>query len=645
MRVINLGILAHVDAGKTTTVEQMLYMSGNLRSLGSVDKGSTQTDFLAVERERGISVFSASVDLEIEKLRIRIIDTPGHMDFTGEVERSLSILDGAVLLVSAAEGIQSQTERFWKVLRQLNIPTIIFLNKIDRAGCNPEAVLDTLCSEFSPAIIAINRCKKPGEAEVSVEPCTFSEDTIFKLCENDKSLAERFLNEEDLSEQEIQSSFARQVGEALLFPLVYGASITGLGISELREAIMAYLPSNPLLAEGEPQGIVYKIEHDKNLGKVAHIRLYKGSLSKRDLVTLHRANAESFQEKITQIFKVSGSRREDIAKICGNEVAAVCGMAAAKVGDMVGQLHERKNIRMAEPLFTVQVYGEKGKERELLQAISELSDEDPLMSYAWNPDLREVLIHIMGKIQLEILAYLLLERYGLSVSFSLPSVIYKESPQKLGIGLERYTMPKPCWAIVKLQVEPLKRGSAYVYESKIGDSVLQRSYRNHIETAVQDALKQGRLGWEVTDLKVSLLDGESHIFHTHPLDFFLATPIALMKALDNAGSTLLEPLVKLKLTADEEFTGKLIGNILEMRGEFDSPHISKGKVEMEAIVPLSSSMDYPIQFSSLTAGRGTISSDFYAYKECPLELGSTAARRGIDPLDRDKWILHKRGAL
>ncbi|MCL1877288.1 MAG: TetM/TetW/TetO/TetS family tetracycline resistance ribosomal protection protein [Defluviitaleaceae bacterium] len=648
MQIINLGLLAHVDAGKTTTVEQMLFHSGKLRTLGSVDKGDTQTDFLAIERERGISVTSASVEIDAGDVQIRMIDTPGHMDFSGEVERTLAVLDGAVLVVSAAEGIQSQTERLWRALREINLPTIIFLNKIDRMGCEPEAVLTALQKEFSSAIIPVNHCINAGSAEVSVENCDISDDCILELCENDSALAEKYLQNEKLSPQEIKTALARQTRECLAVPLVYGAAAMSVGIEALTHVIKAFLPSKPLIPEGAPVGTVYKIEHDKALGKIAHIRLFEGTLKNRDAVNIFRPShgeAEQFAEKITQIHKVSGAKREDTGVIRGNEIAAVCGLARAKVGDMVGQLSEQKNIRISEPLFMVKIFGAEGKERELLQAVSELSDEDPLMDFTWNADLRELVIRVMGKIQIEILEYLFAERYGLAVTFSPPSVIYKETISRRGVGLERYTMPKPCWAVVKLQADPLPRGSGYMYECAIGESVLRKQYRNHVETAAAEALKQGRLGWEATDLKFTLIDGQDHKFHTHPLDFFLATPIAVMRALEDAEPILLEPLVKLKLIADETLSGRLIGDIIEMRGEFDNPVMTGGKVEMEAIVPVASSMDYFVRFASLTSGRGTLNSDFYGYKECPLELGATAARRGIDPLDRDKWILHKRGAL
>jgi len=642
MQLLNLGFLAHVDAGKTTTVEQVLYHAGAVRNLGAVDRGNTQTDFLAIERERGISVASTAVIMEWEGLRVNIIDTPGHMDFTGEVERALSVLDAAVLVVSAAEGIQSQTERFWKALREMGIPTVIFLNKMDRFGCQPDAVLTALLAQLSPKIIPITMYENAGGTAVSVNNCAISDDSILELCENDDSLAAQYLGGQPL---DIESGLVRQTAAGIAFPLVHGAAVSGTGIPQLAAAIKKYLPYVPLTPAGGPTGVVYKIEHDKTLGKIAHVRLYTGSLKNRDTVTIRRPGADPVQEKITQIRKVSGAKREDIGHISGNEIAAVCGLVSAKVGDMVGQLLSKRGTRISMPLFTVKVNGPAGYENQLLQAISELSDEDPLMDYAWHRDERELVISIMGKIQLEILTYLLQERYGIAVSFSAPSVIYKETPAGQGIGLERYTMPKPCWDVVELQVDPLPLGRGYQYESVIDGHTLQYRYQHHVATAAKEALQQGRLGWEVTDLKVTLIGGGDHKFHTHPLDFFLATPIAVMRALENAGQTLLEPLVKLRLTADETLCSRLIGDIIEMRGEFDTPVITGGKVAIEAIVPVATSVDYPVSFASLTSGKGIISIDFSGYKKCPHELGALSKRRGIDPLDRDKWILFKRGAL
>jgi ribosomal protection tetracycline resistance protein len=288
---------------------------------------------------------------------------------------------------------------------------------------------------------------------------------------------------------------------------------------------------------------------------------------------------------------------------------------------------------------------EDAKLPELLKAVSELSDEDPLMAREWNSEERELTVNVTGKIQIEILDYLLRERYNLHAEFSDPTVIYKETPAKIGYGFEAYTMPKPCWAVVELKVEPLPRGAGYQFESIAAARDIAYRYQTHVETAVPETLKQGIYGWAVDDLKVTLVNGQHHHIHTHPLDFFLAAPIAVMKALTDAGTTLLEPLLRLKLSADESLSGKLIGDIIAMRGSFDSPVMSNGQVHVEATVPVATSMDYHARFMSLTSGRGKYSALFCGYAECPLELGATAKRRGINPLDRAKWILAKRGAL
>ena len=238
-----------------------------------------------------------------------------------------------------------------------------------------------------------------------------------------------------------------------------------------------------------------------------------------------------------------------------------------------------------------------------------------------------------------------MERYGLKVSFSPPTVIYKETPKGPGVGFEAYTMPKPCWAVVQLAIAPQPRGAGYAYESVIKANVLPYRYQHHVALTVPQALKQGMYNWEVIDIKVTLIGGEHHHVHTHPMDFFLATPIAVMDALRNAGAALLEPLTQMRMTAPEELAGRIIGDITAMRGAFDIASARKGNVTIEAILPVSESIEYPARFSSLTSGKGIMRSSFAGYRECPVELGATAKRRGVNPLDRMRWILYKRNAL
>ena len=267
------------------------------------------------------------------------------------------------------------------------------------------------------------------------------------------------------------------------------------------------------------------------------------------------------------------------------------------------------------------------------------------MDMEWEPEERELYIKITGMIQLEVISALIKERFGMEAGFSSPSVIYKETPTRAGTGIEEYTWPKPCWACIEFQIEPMERGYGFKFQSAVGDRVILSRYQAHIAQALPDALKQGLYGWEITDLRITLTGGSHHLIHTHPLDFFTATPMALMNGLENTGSTLLEPMVTMRFSAGEQHAGRLIRDVMAIRGEFDSPVIHNGSLTMEARVPVADSLNYPVEFASLTGGRGVLSSRFSGYEPCPPELGKTAKRRGIDPRDRAKWILHSRSAL
>lgn len=648
--IINLGIVAHVDAGKTTLTEQMLYLSGVLRTPGSVDSGTAQTDWLEIERRRGISVRSSSTTLSWKGVQLNLIDTPGHVDFAGEVQRSLSVLDAAVLLVSAAEGIQAQTEALWKALTSLRIPTLLCINKIDRAGVNLTKLMDELRKQFSSAILPLQRVEGEGSREAKVIPLSWehsalADDAIALTAEEDEEIGTLFLEDQPVPEALLRRTVRKMTGEGMLYPLVFASAAQGTGVSELIDAVCDLLPFAQRQTDGPLSGVVYKIEHDKTMGKAAHVRLFSGKIQNRDAVML-RGQAPEDAEKVTQIRRVMGNRYLDMGSLCAGDIGALYGMSQLKTGDILGEAALRREYTMATPLLKVRVYPE-GEEQltALVSAVRELAEEDPLLDMEWEREERELSVSITGVIQLEVLSALLADRFGMKVSFSQPSVIYKETPAKAGVGGDHYTMPKPCWACIDFAMEPLPRGSGLVFESQVQDRQIMYRYQTHIRTALPDALKQGLYGWEVTDLKVTLIGGSHHLIHTHPLDFFTATPMAVMNTLENTGTVLLEPMTKVRMTAPEEFAGRLIGDIIAMRGTFDSPVMSGGKVTIEAVLPVASSMDYPVNFGILTGGKGVLSSQFAGYQPCPLELGAVAKRRGIDPRDRAKWILHARSAL
>lgn len=643
-KTINLGILAHVDAGKTSVTEQLLYLSGSIRKAGSVDSGTAHTDWLEVERRRGISVKAASSTLQYRGIDINIIDTPGHVDFVGEVERCLGVLDGAILILSAAEGVQSQTRILWKALEQLKIPTILLINKVDRMGCQIPEVLQQIRQELTDRLFITQSVLSPGsdDCQVAISDNYWS-DALLSAAEFHEEMECAFV-EETAVEHEILAGILRSgTAQRQMFPVFFASVKQGVGMQELLDGIVRFLPEASRRDDLPLSGVVYKMEHDPTMGKAAHIRLFSGCIRNRDSVLVYGSEQT---QKITQIRRFNGQKAMDIGEIHSGEIGAVYGLSQIKTGDVLGDIPLHRACRLAVPLLMVQAFPKTEEEFPALRAaLQDLSEEDPLLDLEWVKESRELHLRITGMIQLEILTELIEERYHLSLDFSPPTVIYMETPAAAAEGIEIYTMPKPCWAVVKLLVEPLPRGSGIQYESIIKEKQLPYRYQNHVETSLYRSLKQGPLGWEVTDAKFTLIGGEHHHVHTHPLDFFVATPVAVQQTLVNSGTVLLEPMIKVTLSAEEELLGRVIRDILNMRGTFDTPLIRQGQFTLETILPLATSLEYPIAFRSLTSGKGTYASEFCGYQECPLELGKTAPRRGVNPLDRAKWILYARNAL
>ena len=642
MKNLNLGILAHVDAGKTTITEQLLFLSGAIRAAGKVDSGTAQTDWLEVERRRGISVRASETTFQWKGLQVNLIDTPGHVDFIGEVERCLVVLDGAVLVISAAEGIQAQTKIIWKALRAMKIPTMLFLNKIDRVGADPEKVLKQIRKELSPSVLALHEAVDAGCDDAMPKLRSELTEEVLAICAEYEPEAEKaFFEEREVDSATMENWLRNGVEKEKVFPLLMGSAKNGVGVEVLMDSIARLLPSAAENTEAPLSGLIYRISHDPIMGKGAHLRLFAGQICNRDAVPL-----KAGQQKISQIRRILGARSTDLGTLTAGEIGVVYGLSDAKVGDVVGESPKRHTERLAIPLLTVQAFAERDElQPKLAEALRELSDEDPLLDLEWIKEKRELHLKVTGVIQLEVLAELIADRFGLKVHFSAPSVIYKETLTGVSTGKAVYLAPKPCWAIVELRAEPLPAGSGVEFKSEVDGGTLAWRYQNHVEQALPDALKQGLFGWEVIDARFTLTDGNSHHFHTHPLDFFIATPMAVMDALENAGTTLLEPTVKVTLSADEELLGRVVGDILAMRGSFNTPEISDRTFTLEAILPVASSLNYPVDFRSISGGKGIYLSEFAGYQPCPPELGATMERRGVDPRDRERWILYKRGAM
>ena len=660
----NIGILAHVDSGKTTLTEQLLFLTGAIRSAGSVDSGTTATDSLSVEKQRGISVRTATATTQWKGATINIIDTPGHIDFAGEVERALSALDYAVVIVSAVQGVRAHTENILKSLDAANLPRLIFINKVDRAGADTSSVIKELEGISSQAHMVLTNIENEGAENCSVtllDDKTFCMRATETLADISDEVAEIFLDDKVLTKEKADAIIRKEISDCRLTPVVFGSAKYAVGIKELADILTEFMPDSTRRATEDLCGIIFKIEHDKSLGKVSHIRLFGGEIANRDEVQLlapekclivptdavEIEDKKSIVEKVSQIKKFCGAKSTDIGIVRSGDVAAVCGLPSAKNGFFIGTSVKNAEPNLVNPFLRVKVTpadGDPLKVPTLAAALNELSDEEPYIDAKWENGQKEITISTTGRIQLEVLSNLLMERYNISAEFSPLTVIYKETPSASGTGLARYTMPKPCWAVVEFYIEPMPRGYGVSYHGRLPNNQCYYRYQSHIRTSFNQCLSQGLYGWEVTDFKCTLVGGEHHTIHTHPLDFFVCTPMAFMNGLNGIGSTILEPLLKIRVTAPEDFSGKIFSEIVKMGGEYDSPVIRSGMITAEAIVPVATSMNFPERLATITSGRAVLSQSFHGYRECNDGMEHINPRNGVNPLDRSKWILWARGA-
>jgi len=647
--IINIGILAHVDAGKTTLTEDFLYLSGVISSPGNVDKGTAQSDFLDVEKERGISVQSSTSTFYWNDVQINLIDTPGHIDFSADVERSLRILDGAILVISAVEGVQAHTENIWLALKEKKIPTIIFINKIDRVGADNQRVIDEIKNELSNDVVVLQSASNEGEADsTSIIHCWnndfIEESTIEGIANCSDVIMEKYLNDEVLSFSELDKELADAISHFSLTPIMLGAAKSMLGIEDLLNAVINYIPIAKGSVDKPFSALVYKIDYHSKLGKIAGVRLYNGKLSTKEIV---KNTSQNIEEKINQLKRYKSGKLEACNTVEAGDVVAVFGLNNAKVGDILGSGElVPDEVELNSPLLTVQVVAEKDKDYPALaEALKILSDEDPALQFEWLKEDKELHVKIMGWIQIQVIEKILEQRFNIVAKFNDPTIIYKESPKTTAEGFARYWMPKPCWAIIKLKIEPGELGSGVVYNSVVGVNDIQKKYQNEVERTINTALKQGPKGWEVTDLIITLIEGEEHTVHSNPGDFIIATPMAVMNGLVNSGTKFLEPYIWFRINAPDELLGAVTGDIINMRGSFESPILENGKFSLEGIMPVASSLDYPVKLSSRSGGKAKIKTRFHSYIECADEFGIVKPFKGISPLDEAKYILKARKAL
>jgi ribosomal protection tetracycline resistance protein len=548
-----------------------------------------------------------------------------------------------VLIISAPEGVQAHTELIWQALRAQKIPTLFFANKMDRAGADADGVTAAIATLTDRAVL-LQEPRGAVDMFAGVQPRDHQY-LVDRLASLDLAVLERYVETGDVTPDYLHERLRSAVAACEAFPVLFGSAKLGIGMSELLDGVADYLPAPPHAAvDHAPAGVVFKLDHDAVMGRVAYVRLFGGRVRARDLV--HNAT-QGHDRKVTQIRKMYARVHEELSEFAAGDIAAVCGLGQVRAGDVLGDPASVPHApQVAMPLLSVRVRPiQPGDFPRLLEALQQLSDEDPLLDLQWIPEVRELHIKVMGTVQVEILQNMLHSRFHLDALFDPPTVIYRETPARAGEGYEAYTMPKPCWAILRFLIEPGPRGSGLAYGGHVPANRLLPAYQREVERRVPEALKQGLLGWQVTDLRVTLIDGEHHLVHTHPLDWSIATPMAIMNGLANTGTILLEPLYQFRLTVPEECSGKVLGDLLRMRATISTQTFGGTRSLIEGSLPVATSLDYPAHLGMVTGGRGVLTTRYGGYQPAPTDVHATRDRIGVNPLDRAKFILAMRGAL
>ncbi|WP_459209274.1 GTP-binding protein [Aquimarina rhabdastrellae] len=649
---LTIGVLAHVDAGKTTLTEGMLHTAGATRQRGSVDKGSAITDGLAMEKERGISIKTATVDFEWNDALITLVDTPGHIDFVAEVDRALSVLDMVILVVSAVEGVQANTLNLWESLQDRKIPVLVFMNKIDRSGADIEQVFNDLELDLKANFFPLNHADISNPDQPTLIPFTdftphlahpIIQKGLENLAECDEVFLEAFLDDTLPELAIIKEKACAQIQQQYLIPLLFGSGKLNLGITTLLDTITA-LFTPKTLDSTTPSAKVFKVAYDARYGRLAYIKSYGSLLKNKDSIWSQQLQKDI---KINQILKRKLGSYEAIGELHHGEIGVITTSDVILAGDVLGQTtFESKYPNIAQPVLSVQAVADNDKDYQKLgEALELLHIEDPQLDFKWYKDDHEFHLRILGPIQTEVLKDSLLQRFNIAAHFLTPKVIYKETPKQAAEGFVRYWMPKPCWAIMTFLIEPGEKGSGIQFESKVRTSDISIKYQNEVKRAIPWSLRQGIKGWEVTDIKITLIEGSEHTVHSNPGDFLLATPMGILRGLSNADTDLLEPMYAFEIKAHQDTLGAISSDLTQMNAQPEAPDFNGNIFTLKGRVPVAQAMDYGIKFSATTSGKGRLKLILDGYEKTTTSDEKIRDYKGVSPLDESQWILHNRGAF
>ncbi len=668
-RYRNIGIIAHIDAGKTTTTERILFYTGKTYRLGSVDDGTTVTDWMDQERERGITIVSAAVTAEWKGYQINIIDTPGHIDFTAEVQRSLRVLDGGVVVFDAVQGVEPQSETVWRQADRYGVPRICFANKMDRVGASYERTIETIASRLGANPIAMqlpigSEASFRGVVDLLTEEATFWDDDlgkeprkgnvpdelkpqvaemraimVEKIAELDDELTLKFLDGEPIGIDELKLALRRAVLENKATPVFCGSSLRNKGVQLLLDAVIDYLPSPaeippvrghdtdnyeetielPAEDDAPLSALVFKIVTDPYVGRLAYFRVYSGKITQGTMVM---NSTKGKRERIGRLIRMYADRREDITEVLAGDIAAVLGFKETFTGDT---LCNNKNIVLEsitfpEPVISIAIEPKSTADQEKMgEALRKLSEEDPTFRVRSDENTGQTIISGMGELHLDVLVTRMLREFRVQANVGRPRVAYRESItrslDKVDYRYVKQTGGRGQYGHVTFAMEPGERGSGVIFEEKIVGGSIPREYIPAVQKGVMEAAESGVLaGYPVTDLKVTLYDGSFHEVDSNEMAFKMAATFAFKEGVQKGGPILLEPVMKVEVIVPEDYLGDIIGQLNSRRGEIQGMDMRTGNAQaVRAMVPLAEMFGYATELRSATQGRGVFSMEFDHY--------------------------------
>ena len=606
-RYINIGIVAHVDAGKTTLSESMLYHAGAIRKLGRVDHKDAFLDTDQMERERGITIFSKQAVFRWKDRTITLLDTPGHVDFSAEMERVLQVLDCAVLVVSGADGVQGHTQTLWKLLKRYHIPTFLFVNKMDQEGTDGEKLLKELRKRFGenvvPFVDIMTESDCPGGKVYLHTKESAVEDVLEELAVCEDDMMEEYLEEGRISLDKVQKAVAdRQV-----FPCYFGSALHSQGVEELLDGLDLYIKDKTYPAEFGAK--VYKIARDNQGNRLTYLKVTGGRLKVKDVV-------EGLNEKINQIRIYSGEKFEAVQEVEAGRVCAVTGLENTRPGQGIGA-EEESDLPVLEPVLTYQILlPDDCDVHKMLLNLKILEEEEPELHIVWEEQTSEIHVQLMGDVQIEILQRMIKERFGVLVEFGEGSIVYKETITAPVEGVGHFE-PLRHYAEVHLRLEPGERGSGMQFASECSEDILDRNWQRLVLTHLEEKEHKGVLtGSPITDMKITLTSGRAHQKHTEGGDFRQATYRAVRQGLKKADSILLEPYYEFRMELPSENVGRAMTDIQNMSGKFGTPMIEEETTVLTGSAPVSLMRGYQKEFTAYTGGRGRIAVSLKGYDIC-----------------------------